>query len=88
MKIITYTADADEDVPTSAQSVAYIHLPKTGFLPVVFRGETSRDARAKAQAHWDNAKGDPIKAADPKKRKPGDKDEDEAQPASVIEEAF
>lgn len=87
MQIFAYRT-TDPGAPKLALAVAYIHLGKDGWLPVAFRAPTEDEARAKAQTHWDNAKGDPIKAADPKKRKPGDKDEDEAQPAPVIEEAF
>lgn len=91
MQIITYKT-TDPDAPKSALAVAYIHLGQTkkgadlGWLPVVFRAPTEDEARSRAQAHWDAAKGDPVKAADPKKRTA--KDKPEAQPAPVIEEAF
>lgn len=90
MRIFTF-ATTDTDAPKSALAVAFIHLGKDrkgrdDWLPVAFRAPTEDEARARAQTHWDNARGDPVKAADPKKRTV--KDEPEAQPAPVIEEAF
>ena len=89
MKIHTYRA-SDTETPVNSKAVAYIHLGKDGWLPVVFRAPTEDEARARAQTHWDEelakaaAKIANREAMSERRRKPKADDAAEAE----IEEAF
>jgi len=89
MRIVSYVAD-EREAPANAQAVAYIHLGKDGWLPVVFRAPTEDEARARAQTHWDEelakaaAKIANREAMSERRRKPKADDAAEAE----IEEAF
>lgn len=88
MRIVSYVADERES-PANALAVAFIHLGKDGWLPVVFRAPTEDEARARAQAHWDAevAKAE-AKTANRATMSERRRKQPEAPSAPVIEEAF